>query len=161
MIVMKIRFDKLIASIVICQAAGSIGSIFTAPSIPTWYASLVKPLWTPPNWLFAPVWITLFLLMGIALYIVWDKGLEKKETRIAVSVFGVQLVLNALWSIIFFGLQMPFYAFIEIIILWIAILVTIIKFYQISRPAAAVLLPYIIWVTIASALNYYVWILNV
>jgi benzodiazapine receptor len=158
---MKIDFVKLVVSVVLCELIGSIGSIFTAPSITTWYASLAKPWFTPPNWLFAPVWITLFLLMGIALYLVWERGLEKKEVKLAVSIFGVQLVLNVLWSLIFFGLQLPFYAFIEIIILWIAILVTIIKFYQISRPAAVILLPYIIWVTIAASLNYYLWILNV
>jgi benzodiazapine receptor len=158
---MKIDFVKLVVSIVLCELIGSIGSVFTAPSIPTWYASLVKPWFTPPNWLFAPVWITLFFLMGISLYLVWDKGLEKKEVRLAVSVFGIQFILNVIWSLLFFGLQSPFYAFIEIIILWIAILVTIIKFYQVSRPAGVILLPYIIWVTIAAFLNYYVWILNV
>lgn len=158
---MKIDFVKLVVSIVLCELIGSIGSIFTAPSIPNWYASLTKPWFTPPNWVFAPVWITLFLLMGIALYLVWNKGLEKKEVKLAVSVFGVQFILNVLWSLLFFGLQSPFYAFIEIIILWIVILVTIIKFYQISRPAAVILLPYIIWVTIAASLNYYVWILNI
>ncbi len=158
---MKIDFVKLVVSIVLCELVGSVGSIFTAPSIPNWYVSLTKPWFTPPNWVFAPVWITLFLLMGIALYLVWDKGFEKKGVKLAVSVFGVQFILNVLWSLLFFGLQSPFYAFIEIIILWIAILVTIIKFYQISRPAAVILLPYIIWVTIAASLNYYVWILNV
>jgi benzodiazapine receptor len=158
---MKVNIPKLIISIIICQVIGGIGSIFTYPSISTWYASLVKPWFTPPNWVFAPVWITLFLLMGIALYLVWDKSLGKKDVRLAASVFGVQLVLNALWSLLFFGLQSPFYAFIEIIIFWIAVLVTIIKFYQISRPAAVILLPYIIWVTIAASLNYYIWILNV
>lgn len=157
---MKIRFDKLIASIVICQAAGGIGSIFTVPAISTWYSSLVKPWFTPPNWAFAPVWTTLFVLMGIALYLVWDKGLEREDVRIAVSIFGIQLILNALWSVIFFGLQSPFYAFIEVMVLWVAILATIVSFYRISRPAGLILIPYIIWVTVASLLNYYVWILN-
>ena len=160
MIRMKIDFVKLIVSIIICQAIGGIGSIFTAPSIPTWYASLAKPWFTPPNWVFAPVWITLFLLMGISMYLIWEKGIGKKNVKVALSVFGAQLVLNAIWSILFFGLQSPFYAFIEIIILWIAILATIISFYKISRPAGIILIPYIVWVTIASSLNYYIWILN-
>jgi len=158
---MKISILKLVISIIICQLAGVVGSIFTSPSIPTWYASLQKPAFAPPNWIFAPVWITLFVLMGISLYLVWDRGWEKKEVKLAVSIFGVQLVLNALWSILFFGLQSPLYAFIEIIILWVAILITIIKFYQIFRSAGVILLPYIIWVTIAASLNYSIWILNV
>ncbi|MFC2143906.1 TspO/MBR family protein [Candidatus Aenigmatarchaeota archaeon] len=157
---MKIDFVKLIVSIIICQVIGGIGSIFTAPSISTWYTTLAKPWFTPPNWVFAPVWITLFLLMGISLYLIWEKGLKEKRIKTAISIFGIQLALNAIWSIIFFGLQSPFYAFIEIIILWIAILATIISFYKISKPAGLILLPYIIWVTIASSLNYYVWILN-
>jgi tryptophan-rich sensory protein len=136
--------------------AGVIGSIFTTPSISTWYEQIQKPDIRPPNWAFGPVWITLYTLMGISLYWV----LNEKNVRIPVIFFSIQLVLNAIWSIIFFGLQNPFYAFIEIIILWIAILLTIISFYKVSRKAGLILLPYIIWVTIATILNYYIWILN-
>lgn len=150
------KWIKLIACILICQMAGVIGSIFTTPSISTWYEQIQKPDIRPPNWAFGPVWITLYTLMGISLYWV----LNEKNVRIPVIFFSIQLVLNAIWSIIFFGLQNPFYAFIEIIILWIAILLTIISFYKVSRKAGLILLPYIIWVTIATILNYYIWILN-
>jgi len=158
---MIMKWIKLIASIIICQLAGIIGSIFTAPSIPTWYATLQKPFFTPPSWVFAPVWITLFLLMGISLYLIWEKGLGIKNVRIAVSIFGAQLILNTVWSFLFFGLQNPFLAFIEILILWIFILASIILFYRISKKAGIILVPYIVWVTIATALNYSVWILNI
>ncbi|MBN2101953.1 MAG: tryptophan-rich sensory protein [Candidatus Aenigmarchaeota archaeon] len=158
---MKVNFPRLIVSIVICQLAGIIGSFFTTPNIPTWYALVNKPWFNPPNWLFAPVWTTLFVLMGISLYLIWEKGLEKKDVRFAVSVFGIQLLFNVIWSVLFFGLQNPMLAFAEIIILWLSILATIVLFYKLSRPAALMLVPYIAWVTFAAVLNYYIWILNV
>jgi len=151
---------KLIISILICQGAGVVGSLFTSPAISTWYATIQKPSFNPPNWIFAPVWTLLFLLMGISLYLMWEKGLENKKAKTAFFIFGVQLILNILWSILFFGLQSPLYAFIEIIILWLAILLTIISFYKISKPAAYLLLPYIIWVSFASVLNFSILILN-
>ncbi|MBN1940756.1 MAG: tryptophan-rich sensory protein [Candidatus Diapherotrites archaeon] len=156
----KTDFLKLAVSIVICLCAGFIGSFFTSPNIPTWYASINKPFFNPPNWIFAPVWTILFILMGISLYLVWSKGLQAKGVKIAIAIFAAQLVLNTLWSILFFGLQNPFFAFIEIIVLWIFILLSIIKFYPISRKAALLLLPYICWVSFALLLNYFVWILN-
>jgi benzodiazapine receptor len=155
-----IKALKLIISILICQGAGILGSVFTSPAIPTWYASLEKPSFSPPNWVFAPVWTLLFLLMGISLYLIWERGLENKKVRRAIFIFAVQLALNILWSIIFFGLQVPLYAFIEIIILWLAILITIISFYKISKLAAYLLLPYILWVSFASILNFSIMILN-
>jgi len=151
---------KLIVSILICQGAGLVGSVFTSPAIPTWYATLQKPSFDPPNWVFAPVWILLFLLMGISLYLIWSKRLEDKKVKIAIVIFGSQLVLNILWSFLFFGFKSPLYAFIEIIILWLAILVTIISFYRISKTAAYLLLPYILWVSFASVLNFSIMILN-
>ena len=151
------KWIKLIVSILICQIAGIIGSIFTTPSITTWYADLQQPAFSPPNWVFGPVWITLYTLMGISLYLVWNK---KNNVKIPLTLFFIQLILNSIWSIIFFGLQNPFYALIEIIILWITILLTIISFYKISKKASLLLLPYIIWVTVATTLNYYIWILN-
>jgi tryptophan-rich sensory protein len=157
------KFNKIIRfvlSIALCQAAGLIGSLFTTPSIPTWYASLQKPSFAPPNWLFGPVWITLYTLMGISLYLVWNKGLKNKLVNKCLFIFGIQLVLNALWSFLFFGLRSPLYGFIEIIFLWIAIGFTILKFYRISKNAAFLLLPYMTWVTIATVLNYFIWILN-
>lgn len=151
---------KLVAAILICQLAGAIGSIFTFQSIPTWYASLAKPSFAPPNWLFGPVWITLYTLMGISLYLVWEKGFRKKENKIALYIFATQLVLNALWSVVFFGLRSTFYGLVTIVVLWIAIAATIISFYKISKKAAWLLVPYIVWVSIATVLNFYIWNIN-
>jgi tryptophan-rich sensory protein len=130
------------------------------PSIPTWYASLQKPAFNPPNWIFGPVWTTLFIMMGVAAFLVWDKGLENKKVKISLAIFGLQLLLNVLWSILFFGLQSPLYAFIDIIMLWASILATIIYFYRISAAAAYLLIPYILWVSFASILNLSIVILN-
>jgi tryptophan-rich sensory protein len=151
---------KLILSIVICQAAGFIGSLFTSRSIPTWYAGLKRPSFAPPNWVFSPVWITLFVLMGISLYLVWRMLPKGENVRTAIILFAVQIVLNMLWSIIFFGLQSPFAAFVEIIFLWMAILLTIIVFFRVSTIAAALLIPYILWVSFAAVLNFFFWKLN-
>lgn len=151
---------KLVTSIIICLFAGFIGSIFTSPSIPTWYATLIKPSFNPPDWIFAPVWTALFALMGISLYLVWNKGLQDKKVKISLSLFGLQLVLNVLWSFLFFGLHSPFYAFLEIIILWIAIVLTILNFFKVSRTAGLLLLPYIFWISFAAILNFSIWRLN-
>ena len=151
---------KLIIAIGISEAAGIIGSVFTASSIPTWHATLIRPELSPPNWVFGPVWTTLFALMGIAAFLIWQKGINHRDVKIALSIFGIQLILNTLWSIIFFGLQNPGAAFIEIIILWVAILATLITFAKTSRIAAWLLVPYILWVTFAGYLNYFICILN-
>jgi len=152
---------KLIISILVCQGAGVIGSLFTSPTITGWYAGLEKPSFNPPNWIFAPVWTLLFLLLGISIYLVWEKGLESKKAKTALLIFTVQLILNILWSILFFALQSPLYAFIEIIILWLAVLLTITSFYKISKPATYLLLPYILWVSFAGYLNYSIWQLQI
>lgn len=151
---------KLIISLVVCQLAGIIGSLFTMSKIPSWYMNINKPELAPPNWVFGPVWTTLFILMGIALYLVWKQGINKKDVKNALYIFGVQLILNVLWSIIFFGLENPGAAFIEIISLWISILLSIIYFYKISKPASYLLIPYIAWVSFASYLNFMIWGLN-
>jgi len=156
---------KLIIAIVVSELAGIIGSVFTTPSIAGWYTGIVKPALNPPAWVFGPVWTTLFALMGIAAFIVWSsyaKATEdkKKGIRLALILFGIQLVLNTLWSIIFFGLHSPGGALIEIVFLWFAILTTIIAFYKISKPAAWLLVPYILWVSFAMYLNYAIWALN-
>jgi len=153
------KWARLVISVYICLMAGFFGSIFTSPSIPTWYEGLKKPDFSPPNWVFAPVWTSLFVLMGISLYFVWGKGLNK-DVKKALFVFLTQLVLNVLWSFLFFGLQTPYYALIEIVMLWFAIAITVFKFFLIDKKAGLLLLPYIIWVTIATFLNYFVWILN-
>ena len=148
---------KLITSITICLAAGVLGSIFTIPSIPTWYETLIKPSFTPPNWVFAPVWTSLFIMMGISLYIIWQKGSSNGK---ALSIFSVQLILNVLWSAIFFGLRSPLAGLIEICILWILILLTILEFMKISRTAGLLLIPYILWVSFAALINFFIWRLN-
>lgn len=154
------NFFKLVIAIGVSELAGIIGSVFTISAIPTWYAGLVKPALNPPSWIFGPVWTTLYALMGVAFFLVWKKGLERKEVKTAFAIFGSQLVLNTFWSIIFFGLHNPFWAFIEIIVLWLAILAATFAFYKISRLAAYLLLPYILWVSFAAYLNYSIWMLN-
>ena len=151
---------KLITSLLVCQLAGLIGSLFTMSKIPNWYMTLNKPELAPPNWIFGPVWTTLFVLMGIALYMVWKQGTDKKDVKIALYIFGTQLILNVLWSIIFFGLENPGSAFVEIISLWISILLSIIYFYRINKTAGYLLIPYIAWVSFASYLNFMIWGLN-
>ena len=151
---------KLVVSIVACQGAGGIGAIFTTPAIPTWYAGLKKPAFTPPNSAFGPVWITLYLMMGIAVFLVWREGLGHEGVTTAFIVFWVQLALNVLWSIIFFGSKSLFGGMVVIIILLLAILANIVLFFGISQVAGGLLIPYIIWVLIAAHLNAQVWILN-
>jgi len=158
---MKLKsFLKLVAFIGVCELAGAVGSVFTSSSIKTWYVGLVKPALNPPNWIFAPVWIILFALMGVAAFIIFEKGADKKEVKEGLGIFAVQLSLNILWSYLFFGLQSPVTAFIEIIFLWIAIATTIISFSKISKPAAWLMLPYILWVSFAGYLNLVIWLIN-
>lgn len=152
---------KLIVSLIICQLAGFVGSLFTTPSIPTWYASLVKPAINPPNWIFSPVWISLYVLMGISLFLVWQKSLHFPGVKTAMLWFGAQLALNVFWSILFFGLKSPALAFVEIIFLWAAIFLTLVKSFKVSRLASVLLLPYICWVSFAAVLNFFLWRLNV
>lgn len=149
---------KFIIAVVGAEAVGSLGVIFTSSNITTWYATVNKASFNPPNWLFGPAWTILFFLMGWAFYLVWTNSAKNKSR--AYGVFAIQFVLNILWSAIFFGLKLPEWAFLEIILLWLAIIWTILEFHKISKPAAWLLVPYLLWVTFASVLNYYVWILN-
>ncbi|HHV23830.1 MAG TPA: tryptophan-rich sensory protein [Methanosarcina sp.] len=158
--VQRVNLSKLVVSILLCQFAGLIGSVFTASSLENWYLFLEKPAFNPPAWVFFPAWVTLYTLMGISLYLVWEKGLQEQEVKKGMFIFGIQLGLNALWSILFFGLKSPYYAFVEIVLLWFAILLTILKFRKISKTASYLLFPYILWVSFAMLLNYYIWILN-
>lgn len=151
---------KLIISVIGAEFAGIVGSLFTAPAIPTWYASLTKPAFNPPSWIFAPVWTTLYAFMGIAAFLVWQKGLDRADVRKALGVFLLQLVLNAAWSIIFFGLHNPAWALFDITALWLAIIWNITLFYAVSKPAAWLLVPYILWVSFAAYLNWSLWMLN-
>ena len=158
---MRIRKPvALIVFIILCEAAGLFGSLFTFSSIPTWYASLIKPSFNPPAWLFGPVWTILYFLMGVSAYLIYEKGFKKSNAKTALYVFGVQLVLNILWTISFFGLKSISLGFATIILLWIAIIGTIIAFLKIRKSAGILLLPYILWVTFAALLNYYILILN-
>jgi tryptophan-rich sensory protein len=158
---MKIKDPrKMVISVVGCLLAGMIGSVFTYPQIAGWYDTLNKPFFTPPNWLFGPAWTTLYILMGISLYVVWSKTARPGEKDGAMQVFMVQLALNVLWSIIFFGFMSPVFAFVEILALWASIAATMILFRRISRKAAWLLVPYICWVTFAAALNMAVWLIN-
>lgn len=150
----------MIISILVCQFTGFIGSLFTAPSIPAWYAALSKPAFNPPNSIFAPVWIILYILMGISAYLIWREKVCDRNVRMALIIFTFQLLLNALWSFLFFGLHSPSSAFFEINILWLTILVTIFSFMKISKPAGILLLPYLLWVGFASILNLFIWKLN-
>jgi len=148
---------KLLVSIIICEFAGIIGSAFTMPAINSWYRDLNKPFFNPPNWVFGPVWTIIFVLMGVSLYLVWNIG---KKTVKAKKIFALQWVLNIFWTVIFFKFHSLLFAFIEILFLCVAIFWTIIEFYKVSRAAAYLLLPYIVWVSFAAVLNLSILILN-
>lgn len=148
----------LAISVVVCFAAAGFGSLFTAPAIGGWYAGINKPSWTPPNWLFGPVWSALYLMMAVAAWLVWrETGLTRGA---ALKLFAAQLLLNALWSYLFFGLKRPGFAFAEIVLLWVAILATTLAFRRVTPAAAWLMVPYFLWVTFAAALNFQIWRLN-
>jgi len=151
---------KLIFSICLCFLVAFFGSLATFSSIATWYAHLNKPFFNPPNFIFGPVWSVLYVLMGISLFLVWDKGLKNKKVKVAVEVFILQLALNLLWSLVFFGLHLPFAAFLIIIALWISIFYTMSLFKKISDTAYWLLVPYVCWVSFAMILNFFIAILN-
>jgi len=152
---------KLLFSLVLCLGAGAIGYYFTMPSIGTWYALLQKPVFTPPNWIFAPVWTLLYIMMGIALYCVWKKrGLKYQSKIAAYTWFGMQLVLNVAWSAVFFGIHSIFVGLLIIVGLWLAIAVTILKFKELAPSTVWLLIPYLLWVSYACLLNYSLWRLN-
>jgi len=150
---------KLVASVILCQIAGFLGSLFTTPAIPTWYATLSKPFFTPPNWIFSPVWISLFILMGISLFFVWRKQ-DHPRFKPALIFFFIQLILNIFWSVVFFGLRSPLLGLMDIILLWVAILFTIKNFLKVSKFAGVLLIPYLLWVSFAALLNFSLWVLN-
>lgn len=149
----------LIGAVIICQGIGLIGSLFTTQKIPTWYATLVKPAFNPPSWLFGPVWICLYLLMGISLFLIFQEKESCARTR-ALTLFGLQLVMNALWSFLFFGLESPLYGLIGIVLLLIAIILTMGASYRVSRLAAYLFIPYVCWVAFATIVNYFIYIMN-
>lgn len=155
------NYKRLGISIILPQLAGLAGSFFTAPAVSGWYSGLARPAFSPPNWIFGPVWITLYLMMGISIYLVWNyKGIHFKRKKEAMRLFWVHLFFNAIWSPIFFGLKSPGIALLDIIIIWAFIVVLIFKFLKINRRAAWLLVPYFFWVGFASLLNFAIWILN-
>jgi tryptophan-rich sensory protein len=154
------NFLRLIISIAACLAAGGIGSFFTAEAIPGWYAALNKPSFNPPNWVFGPVWTSLYIMMGISLFLVWKEGTGNSFVKPALTLFIVQLILNSLWSAVFFGMKSISGGLLIIILLWLAILFTIFRFMKVSSFAGILLIPYLLWVSFASVLNYFFYKLN-
>jgi benzodiazapine receptor len=155
------NFAKLLVSIAIPFLVGAFGAFFTtADTLNNWYAGLRKPPFNPPDWVFGPVWTTLYIMMGIAAFLIWRKGLDDKVVRIALACFIVQLFLNAIWTPLFFGLHSPLLGLIDIVLLLNAVIVTIYAFSKISRPAAILLVPYLAWVFFATLLNASLYILN-
>ena len=153
------QWIALVIAVVVCFAAAGIGSLYTTPAIPVWYASLQKPAWTPPAWAFGPVWTLLYMMMAVAVWLVWrERGFA--GARLALTLFGVQLVLNALWSVLFFGRRNPGAALVEMAFLWAAIFATMSAFWQIRQAAGWLFVPYLWWVTFAALLNYKIWRLN-
>lgn len=155
------KITRILTVVVTCLAIGYFSGIVTRSSITTWYPTLVKPSFNPPNWIFAPVWSMLYVMMGVAAGLVWDRIESDKETvKKALIFFAIQLALNALWSYLFFGLHNPMLAGLEIIILWLMIYETYIQFARINKIAGFLLIPYLLWVSFATVLNGSIWWLN-
>jgi len=153
------KWITLVAFLIVCLGVEFVAGLFTNLSVRDWYQTIEKPPWTPPGWVFGPVWTYLYLSMGFAAWIVWGQR-AKQRVGTAMLLFGIQLALNLVWSGLFFGLQLPMVAFWEITLLWLAILATLISFWRIRRGAGLLLIPYLVWVTYASALNLAIWRLN-
>lgn len=151
---------KLVIALALPQVAAFSGVLFTNTGEGSWYRQIEKPSWNPPSWVFGPVWTLLYILMGIALYLVWKKEAAPSVKKPAMTLWGVQLVLNFFWTLIFFGAHQPGWAFAEIVVLWVAILLTIFAFARISKLAAWLLVPYIAWVSFAAMLTYAIWDAN-
>jgi len=155
---MKKTFQFL-TSVLIPLIVGFGGSFFTTSAINAWYTTINKPSFNPPNWIFAPVWTMLFILIGISFYLVWRENFGKEKGKV-IGIYSLQLGLNFLWSILFFGIEKPLFALIEIFILWLAIIANIAIFWKVSKPAAYLLIPYLLWVSFASILNMAIVVLN-
>lgn len=151
---------KLVIAILVCEVIGFTSGLIGSAAMNTWFDNLQKPSWNPPSFLFAPVWTTLYALMGIAFWLIWKNETPEANKRSAYAAFALQLFLNFCWSIIFFRFQSPFFALIEILLLLSMILLTIFQFSKISKTAAWLLVPYVLWVSFASVLNYTIWSLN-
>ena len=156
----KIDFFKLIVSVVSVLLVGFFSSFFGMSAIENWYQTLSKPIFSPPNWIFGPVWTVLYILIGVSFYFVWTSGVNRDAKKRAYLVFAVQIFLNFFWTVLFFGNQMIFGALVDISLLWIAILLNIFAFYRISKISGILLIPYFLWVSFAALLNYSLWVLN-
>ncbi|MCC9062872.1 TspO/MBR family protein [Flavobacterium piscisymbiosum] len=155
------KITKIVVALIICLMVGYSASIVTRPSVETWYPTIIKPSFNPPNWIFMPVWTLLYILMAVAAGLVWDKIKEQnQEVKVALGFFLIQLTLNAIWSYIFFGLKNPMLALIEIALLWLMIYETYLKFTKINKTAGYLLIPYMAWVAFAGILNASIWWLN-
>ena len=150
---------SLTVFIVLCFSAAAFGSVFTNKSLKTWYLSIKKPSWNPPNKVFGPVWTVLYLMMAVAGWMVWER-LPQKNFSVPMALFFVQLVLNTVWSVVFFGLRSPGGAFVEVVILWIGITLTMVSFWAVYWVAGVLFLPYLLWVSFAAILNFTIWRLN-
>lgn len=160
---MQRKLLRLVFFIALSLTVGIIGSIYTADSISSWYAYLNKPSFSPPNFVFGPVWTTLYTLMGISAYMVWTKSKNKKESKnvkTALNIFYVQLFFNFIWSFLFFGLQNPLLALVDIILLWALVLTMIMRFYGINKYAGLLQIPYLLWISFATILNASILFLN-
>ena len=151
---------RLLISVALPLSVGGLSGIATARGVQDWYPTLAKPAFNPPDWVFGPVWTLLYLMMGVAAFLVWQRGWHEPAVRIALAVFLVQLALNGLWSVLFFGMQAPGLAFAEIVVLWLSIGATVVLFWRVVPIAGKILLPYAAWVGFAAVLNGSIWILN-
>ena len=150
---------SLIAFIVLCFSAAAFGSVFTNKSLKTWYQTIKKPTWNPPNKIFGPVWSSLYLMMALAGWMVWER-LPQKGFSVPMVLFFVQLVLNTFWSVIFFGLRSPGWAFVEVVFLWIGITLTMVSFWAVYWVSGVLFFPYLLWVSFTAILNFTIWRLN-
>ncbi|MEP2279492.1 TspO/MBR family protein [Maribacter sp.] len=157
---MKRKLTYVFIGIIVCSTIGFLSSVVTQSSVNDWYMTLNKPSFNPPNWIFAPVWSVLYVMMGVSVGWVWAKGFHHKWVKTGLYHFGFQLLLNGLWSIVFFGLKQPFYALLIIIALLIVLILTFKWFRVVSKIGAYLLIPYILWVCFATALNFKIWELN-
>ncbi len=154
-------WPMLVAFILVCELAGAMGALLMAGSPGAWYSALAKPGFTPPAWVFAPVWTLLYALMGIALYLVWQKRKERRiQVMHAVLFFALQLIVNVKWSLLFFGMHSPLFGLLDILVLLALILITAFKFYRIDKRAGYLFIPYVVWVVFAALLNAAIWMLN-
>ncbi len=154
------RLIRITISIIGCELLGTLSAIIALPSILSWYNFLAKPSFIPSTTVLGAVWVVVFAIMGLSVYLVEEKGIKKKNVKAAMNPFGAQLGLMLMWALIFFGYKSTFLAFIDAILLWLATLLVIVKFYKVSKPAAYLMVPTFLWISFAIVLNYYVWILN-